>query len=91
MSSQRCIGRLRYESEKSNEVQALTNVLAKRGIPPEELQVIKILREYAGEKQRSMDIFKNKTWIDIARGQIKRGLTVSISSLILLLFLFFFL
>lgn len=76
MSSHCYLCRLRYESEKSNEVQALTNALAKRGIPSEELQVIKLLREYAGEKQRSLDIFKNKTWIDIARGQIKRGLTV---------------
>lgn len=66
---------LRYESEKNNEVHALTNMLAKRGISPDELQVIKLLREYAGERQRSLDIFKNKTWIDIARGQIKRGLT----------------
>jgi hypothetical protein len=57
-------------------VYAFTTLLAKKGVPSEQLQLIKTLRDYAGEKQRTLDIFKNKTWIDIARGQIKRGLTV---------------
>jgi vacuolar protein sorting-associated protein 45 len=68
---------LRYESAANNELSSLVNALAsKKNLSPSVLAIFKQLRDYAGEKRRSMDIdlFKNKNLLDIARGQIKRGL-----------------
>ncbi len=68
---------LRYESTANNELSSLVNALAsKKNLSPSVLAIFKQLRDYAGEKRRSMDIdlFKNKNLLDIARGQIKRGL-----------------
>ena len=40
------------------------------------LQLVKVLRAYAGEKVRtqSLDLFENKNWLNVFRGTIKRGL-----------------
>lgn len=68
---------LRYESESPQDVDRFISILEKyHDCGQNDTVLIKILRAYAGDTVRTqaLNLFENKSWIDIFSGSIKRGL-----------------
>eukprot|EP01120_Amphizonella_sp_Union-15-10_P016849 TRINITY_DN9138_c0_g1_i1.p1 TRINITY_DN9138_c0_g1~~TRINITY_DN9138_c0_g1_i1.p1 ORF type:complete len:253 (+),score=52.73 TRINITY_DN9138_c0_g1_i1:93-761(+) len=65
---------LRYEKESANQYRNFLASLRNKNLSTEEMHIIDNLITYAGADQRACDLFENKNWIQIARGQIKLGL-----------------
>jgi len=67
---------LRYENDPNNKISYFKDIFKAKGLIKES-QLLKVLLLYAGITKRSQDVdlFMNKNWMTLIRGNITRGLS----------------
>jgi len=67
---------LRYETRKETEISKFTAMLEEKGLPPDNIQLLKTIKSYAGIHKRSktVDLFENQSFLARAKAEAKRGL-----------------
>jgi len=67
---------LRCETRKDTEIAKFTAMLEEKGLPQDNIQLLKTIRSYAGIQKRSktIDLFENQSFLTRAKAEAKRGL-----------------